>query len=326
MKTRLHILIVSLTVAIALCAVARAMLMDNAEWPAGHKRLIVSSDGRDREFVLYVPPSYDKLKPVPLVVMLHGMGGTAMNSHKETAWSSKAETETFIVAYPEATRPDANSPPSLRNNPQAWNDGSGRFHASEGKIDDISFIRSMLDCITADYDIDSKRIYVTGFSNGASMAFRVGADLTDRIAAIAPNAGACWTKELKLSGSLSLCYITGTSDSLNPIDGGYPKLAFGGKDQGGQKKPRVQETIDKWVKALGCVPEAASDNTKEGVRTRRYGTCQNGVELQFTTVEGLGHHWAGGTSQAPEFLVGKNTKKMNATDAVWEFFGVHPKK
>lgn len=319
-------LIISLTVAIAICAVARAMLIDNAEWPEGHKRLVVSSDGRDREFVLYVPPSYDKLKAVPLVVMLHGMGGTAMNSHKETTWSSKAETETFIVAYPEATRPDANSPPSFRNNPQAWNDGSGRFHASERNIDDVAFIRSMLDLITADYNIDSKRIYVTGFSNGASMTFRIGAEMTDRIAAISPNAGACWTKELKLAGSLSLCYITGTSDNLNPLIGGFPKLAFGGKNQGGQKKPPVQDTIDKWVKALGCIPTAAGDTTKAGVRTRRYGPGQHGSEVEYITVEALGHHWAGGKSQAPEFLVGKNTEKIHATDVVWEFFVAHQKK
>lgn len=326
MKTRLLISIVSLFSAIAICAAALALLANHADWPPGHQRIVVSWGGRNREFLLYVPPLYENSKAVPLVVMLHGMGGTAMNSHKETSWSSKAEAEMFIVAYPEATRPDPKSPPSLRNNPQAWNDGSGRFHASERDIDDVGFIRAMLDRITADYNIDSKRIYVAGFSNGASMTFRVGAELTNRIAAISPNAGACWTKELKLSGGLSLCYITGTSDTLNPIDGGYPKLVFGGKNQDGPKKPPVQETIDKWVKALGGARNAESDITTDGVRTRRYGTSHQGAEVEYITIEGLGHHWAGGTSQAPEFLVGKNTEKLKATDVVWDFFVKHPKE
>lgn len=326
MKTHLLISILSLSFAIVICGLARAILTDDADWPAGHQRIVISSDGRNREFILYVPPLYEKSKAVPLVVMLHGMGGTAMNAHKETSWSAKAEAEMFIVAYPEATRPDSNATPSLRNNPQAWNDGSGRFHASEQEIDDVGFIRSMLDRITADYNIDTKRIYVAGFSNGASMTFRVGAELTDRIAAISPNAGACWAKELKLSGSLSLCYITGTSDTLNPIDGGNPKLPFGGKNQEGPRKPPVQNTIDKWVSALGGLPHAKSDINKDGVRTRYFETSHHGVEVEYITVDGLGHHWAGGTSQAPEFLVGKNTKKMKATEVVWEFFVAHPKK
>ena len=184
----------------------------------------------------------------------------------------------------------------------------------------------MLDRITADYNIDPKRIYVTGFSNGASMAFRVGSELTDRVAAIAPNAGACWTKDLKLSGCVSLCYITGTSDKLNPLDGGFPKLAFGGKNQGGQKKPPVQDTIEKWVEALECTGTTTSDSTNAGVRTRYYGPSRHGSEVKYITVEGLGHHWAGGTSQAPEFLVGKNSDAIQATDVVWEFFVAHPKK
>ena len=326
MKYRSRIFILLAITMIVIGAVSRAMFVEIAEWPSGHHQLTISSDGRDRKVVLYVPPQYDKTKAVPLVVMLHGMGGTAMNAYKETSWSTKGEKETFIVVYPEATRPNPNAAPSLRNNPQAWNDGSGRFHASEEKIDDVAFIGSVLDRITADYNIDPKRIYVTGFSNGASMAFRVGSELTDRVAAIAPNAGACWTDDLKLSGHLSLCYITGTSDKLNPLDGGFPKLAFGGKNQGGQKKPPVQDTIDKWVGALECAGTIMGDTTNAGVRSRHYGPSGHGSEVKFITVESLGHHWAGGTSQAPEFLVGKNTEAINATDVVWEFFVAHPKK
>jgi polyhydroxybutyrate depolymerase len=257
--------------------------------------------------------------------MLHGMGGTAMNAHQETGWSAKGEAECFIVAYPEGTRPSEKAAPSLRKNPQAWNDGSGRFHFAEKNIDDVAFIGSMLDRISADYNIDPDRIYITGFSNGASMAFRVGAELSDRVAAIAPCAGACWTDELKLTGKTSLCYITGTADKLNPMEGGYPKLNFGSNDQGGKKKPAVQLTISKWVEALKCGNSPTNDTSKDGVRVRRYGPSDRGSEVEFITVDDLGHHWAGGASQAPEFLVGKNTNKIRATDAIWSFFQAHSK-
>jgi len=298
----------------------------SAELPKDHQRLSLSVGDREREAILYVPPTYRKSVEVPLVFMLHGMGGTAMNSIKETGWSKKADEAMFIVVYPEATRPDAKSPPSLRANPQAWNDGSGRFHAAEQQIDDVAFIEALVDRVVKDYAIDPTRIYVAGFSNGASMAFRVGAELPSRIAAIAPNAGACWLEKPQPTHGISLCFITGTDDTLNPLEGGFPKLAIGGREQGGQRKPAVQETIDKWVNALECEGTPERDTTTDGVRVRRYGKGRDGAEVDFITVEGLGHHWAGGVSQAPDFLVGKNTKKLTATDVVWAFFSSHPKR
>ncbi|MEO6753546.1 MAG: plasmid partitioning protein, partial [Chthoniobacteraceae bacterium] len=65
-------------------------------------------------------------------------------------------------------------------------------------------------------------------------------------------------------------------------------------------------------------------DTKNGVHTRRYGPGRDGVEIAFITIEGLGHNWAGGVSQAPEYMVGKNTDKLKATDVVWDFFVNHP--
>ncbi len=294
------------------------------EPPSGHQALAINSGGLDRRFLLHLPPAYDKTKPLPLVVMLHGMGGTAANSVRETGWSAKADSETFIVAYPEATRPDGTRPPSLRKNPQAWNDGSGRFHAAERNIDDVAFIRALLDRLTADYRIDRRRIFVAGFSNGASMAFRVGVELSDRVAAIAPDAGACWTETLKPRRGISLCYLTGTADTLNPLEGGFPKLAIGGGDQGGKPKAPVRVAITKWTKALGCPETPMRDDATNGIRTQIYGPGRDGAEVAFITIDGLGHHWAGGVSQAPEFLVGKNTDKLRATDVVWDFFRTHP--
>ena len=294
--------------------------------PPGHHEVVLQVDGLERRCLIHLPPVYDKSRPVPLVVMLHGMGGTATNAMEETGWSAKADAESFIIAYPDATRPDAAQPPRLKGNAQAWNDGSGRFHAAEQKIDDIAFLRALLDRLSADYAIDSRRVFFTGFSNGASMSFRVGAELGDRVAAIAPHSGSSWLKTVQPARAVSVCYLTGTADSLNPLEGGFPKLAFGGRDQGGERKPAAQAMIDQWSLALSCPEKSMSDETANGVRTRRYGPGRDGVEVTFITIEGLGHNWAGGKSQAPEFLVGKNTDKLKATDVVWEFFRRHPQK
>jgi polyhydroxybutyrate depolymerase len=324
MKYRLAAIGIPLTL---LCgAVIGMSSLKSAELPTGHQRLNLSVGDREREAILYVPLKYRKSVEVPLVFMLHGMGGTATNAIKETGWSKKADEAMFIVVYPEATRPDAKSPPSLRANAQAWNDGSGRFHAAEQQIDDIAFIEALVDRVVKDYSINPKCVFVAGFSNGASTAFRVGAELPSKVAAIAPNAGACWTENLRLTHGVSLCYITGAADTLNPLEGGFPKLAIGGKEQGGRKKPPVQETIGKWVKALNCEEKPDRDTTTNGVRVQHYGKGRDGAEVEFTTVESLGHHWAGGAGQAPDFLVGKNTKNLNATDVVWEIFSSHPKR
>lgn len=294
------------------------------ELPPAHQELTISSGGLDRHCVLHLPPSYDKARPLPLVIMLHGMGGTGANAIREMGWSAKADAENFIVAYPNASRPDPARPPSLKSNPPAWNDGSGRFHAAERNIDDVAFIRALLDRLSADYSIDPKRIYVVGFSNGASMALRVGAELSDRVAAIAAVAGACWTETPKPTRGISLCYITGTTDTLNPLDGGFPKMAFGGGDKGGKPKPAVRVTIEKWAKALGCPESPKQDATANGVHTRRYGHGRDGAEVVFITIEGLGHIWPGGVNLVPEFMVGKPTDKLKATDAIWDFFRTHP--
>jgi polyhydroxybutyrate depolymerase len=292
--------------------------------PPGHQELTLEVGRLERSYLLHVPPTYEQAKPLPLVIMLHGMGGTALHSHRETGWSSKADAEGFIVVYPDATRPDSAQPPSLRKNPQAWNDGSGRFHAAERNIDDVAFITALIDSLENSYSIDPRRIYVTGFSNGASMTFRLGAELADRIAAIAPHSGTSWTEVLSPARAVSVCYLTGTSDTLNPIEGGFPKLAMGGKDQGGRSKPPVSNMIAKWAKVLECADEPIMEEIVSGVRTSRYGQGRDDAEVLCITIEGLGHHWAGGKSQAPEFLVGKNTDKLSATDVIWAFFSRHP--
>ena len=149
MKYRLSATAVILVSLFCVLAPSRNASTKTDELPSGHQQMTIPKDGRDRQYLLYVPTRYNKSKAVPLVIMFHGMGGTAMNSQKETGWSSKAEMESFIVAYPEGTRPDINERPSLGKNPQAWNDGSGRFFVAEQEIDDVGFVATLIDQISA---------------------------------------------------------------------------------------------------------------------------------------------------------------------------------
>jgi polyhydroxybutyrate depolymerase len=292
--------------------------------PPDHVRGELKTPQGIREYVIHVPTTCTKTKPAPLVIMIHGFGGTAVNAAKETSWSAKADQESFIIVYPEATRPNRLKPQNFRTNPQAWNDGSGRFHAAIENIDDVAFIGELIDKIAEEYAIDFERIFITGFSNGASMTFRLGAELSQKIAAIAPVAGTSWIENPNPQPAISVCYITGTTDTLNPINGGSPKLAFGGKDQGERAKPPVQHFIDQWLMGIDCPLTPTLDETSNTVRKRVYSNGRDHTELIYITVENHGHHWPGGEGQLPNFLAGKQSDKLNATNAVWEFFKSHP--
>jgi polyhydroxybutyrate depolymerase len=291
----------------------------------GDQTLVLKVGDLERRYTVHVPPSYNGKTPLPVVIMLHGGGGTGRAAALETGWSAKADRAGFLAVFPDAMPPDPMKPSNFRRNPQLWNDGSERFYAGQNKVNDMGFLGAMLDDLAARFSVDLRRIFVTGFSNGASMTFRMGAELSRRIAAVAPVAGACWAEAVTLERPVPMCYITGTADPLNLIEGGVPRLGSGGSDTvRAKKKPPVRESIQKWVKALGC--PAAPEKTSEanGVQTEIYGPGREGAEVVYVTVKGLGHTWAGGRSLLPEFMVGKTTDKLNATDFIWDFFQKHP--
>jgi polyhydroxybutyrate depolymerase len=261
---------------------------------------------------------------MPVVIMLHGGGGTSKSAIRATGWIEKADKEGFLAVFPNAIPRYPTRPSSFARNPQLWNDGSNRFYKGQKAVDDIGFITTMLDEISERFIVDERRIFVTGFSNGASMSFLVGAKLSNRVAAIAPVAGANWLDTVVLKRPMPLLYITGNSDPLNPIEGGVPKLAIGAGDKVRAKpKPPVRKSIAKWAQALDCPVTPSSVSEVQGVRTKTYGPGHGGARVVYIVVDGLGHAWPGGKSLLPEFIVGKQSDKIKATDIIWEFFKTH---
>ncbi|MDZ4773855.1 MAG: PHB depolymerase family esterase [Planctomycetota bacterium] len=283
-------------------------------------------DGTERRALVHVPSGADATATLPLVLMLHGAGGTAEMALVETAFVARSDAHQFIVAFPEATRPDAGKPAAFGSNDPTWNDGSGRFHSGQRNVADVEFIARLLDEIESRYSVDRSRIFVAGFSNGASMAFRIGIELSDRIAAVAPVAGALWIREPKCARPVSLLYITGTADSLNPMEGGVPNPArsFRFERVSDTAKPPVIEHITKWSNMLGCMSAPVTlTNTPAGVTTTVYEGCRGESRVVFTTIAGHGHTWPGGTNALPSFIVGDDTSPVSATDEIWKFFAAH---
>jgi len=290
---------------------------------AGPHTFQVSVNGANRRYVIHIPRTYNPAGNWPVVVVFHGAGGTARSAMRD-GWTASADEENFLAVFPEGTSPHPSRPGRFLHNPQTWNDGSGRLNigAVERNVDDVGFVRALLDDLAARFALDRQRIFVTGFSNGASMSFRIGRELSDRVAAIAPVAGADWAADPpKLGHPISLLYLTGTADPLNPIGGGEVKIGL--KTFG--TKPPTRDMIQRWAQALGCPSEPKSRRDEGGVKAVGYGPCEQGSEVVAYTLEGHGHHWPGGESALPESLAGRNATKLRATDVIWEFFKGHAK-
>ena len=301
---------------------SKALTPESAPHAPGRYAMSLKVDGLQRSFIVYLPSAYDGKTALPLVMMLHGGGGNAKATSWETGWTDKADQAGFIAVFPNAAARNPNRRSSFAFNPQLWNDGSDRFYPDQKAVDDVHFLETLLDLLSESFATDPRRVYITGFSNGASMSFLAAAKLPHRIAAIAPVAGACWIDPGTLKPPVPMLYITGTEDPLNLIEGGSPRLANGNSDAVRSKpKPPVSESILKWVKALGVSDTPASSKSENGIKIERYGGGE--TQVTYLTVDGLGHTWAGGRSILPESMVGATSDKINATDVIWDFFRQH---
>ncbi len=273
-----------------------------------------------RTFVVHAPPGFDGKSKVPVVIMLHGAGGSGEGAMAETGWDAKSDREGFIAVFPDGTPPHPMLPARFLLNPRLWNDGSGRGAIGVDDVDDLGFIAAMIGFLEARYASDPARIYCTGFSNGASMTFSVGLNLSNLIAAIAPVSGHLWYVQKQLAYPVPLLFIIGTKDPLNPIDGGNVKLPW----EKTEYHPPVEDSLKEWERMLGCGPEVQTARGN-GVLEVTYDQCAKGGEVEYYRVRGLGHVWPGGKSRLPEKWVGKPSDNLNATDVIWEFFKTHPR-
>lgn len=284
----------------------------------------VNVDGQSRKYGLLVPDKFDSEGGAALVVMFHGGGGTADNAMHDTGWHIKAQQQGFIVAFPEGTPPDPQQKSDFRKNPQAWNDGSGRFHVERMGINDASFTRALIEDIKGKAKIDPRRIFLTGFSNGSSLVYRLGYELDDIVAAIAPvgSSGLRITAAKPLG--VSLIAIHGALDPINPVQGGAVRN-LGSKAV--DNRPPIEDSVSRWAKMLGCRQNPLRREEISGVLTSRYKDCRASrtKEAVLHLVQDLGHSWPGGHESLPQWLVGPQSSRINATDVIWQFFVDHPK-
>lgn len=275
---------------------------------------------RERNFYLHVPNPLPADKPLPLVLMFHGGGGTPAFAERESKFNALADKEGFLVAYPEGVG-------------KSWNDGRNepKITAQKEKVDDVAFITALLDEVAKRNRLDEKRIYATGISNGAFFSHYLAANLSARIAAIAPVVGGVaepLSTQFHPTQPVSVLILQGTADPLVPYHGGEVTV-FGGK------RGRLIDTDDAlklWVDHNGCDRNAVTNDLADldpldgcRVTTFRYAAGRDGAEVVLYRIDGGGHTWPGGLQYLGERLIGKVCRDLDGTQTIWEFFKAHPK-
>lgn len=282
-------------------------------YEAGDYRRYLEYAGRKRFYDLHVPARYTKSAATPLVLNLHGGGGKPMQQRRDSGMDAVSDTGGFIVAYPAGTG-------KKEDQSLTWNSGIGDNYANQNNIDDVGFIRALLNDVEKLFHIDQKRIYATGFSNGGFMCYRLAAELSDTIAAIAPVSGVMGTGYAKKqTRPISVIHFHGLKDTFVPYNGGSGRGTLKNADL-----PSVEETINYWISFNGCSKEP-QQATREGNALRRYyGNGKDKTEVILWILEDGGHTWPGGESTLPQLMVGKVNTDINASQLIWEFFKRHP--
>jgi polyhydroxybutyrate depolymerase len=272
------------------------------------ERIASVNGGFHREYLLARP----RLAGAPLLVFLHGTGATAQWVDEETGWSAIAAREGFALVLPEALRPDLSRPPKFLTNPQRWNDGLPS-RSGWPSADDVAFLSSVVEDALDRTRADERRVYVSGFSNGAAMTFRLAIERADRIAAIAPVAGYCWVSDPRPTRAIPTLYIIGSLDPLVPLRGGEVRSPW--QHRYVRREP-VTHTLDRWAHAIGCRAPSQVESDDGKLRTEIY---PGPVRFRVVTIDGLGHHWPGGRGGLNERIAGPTLAGIKGAELVLDF-------
>ena len=250
-------------------------------------------EGINREYVLYVPNSYDGTSAVPLMIVFHGFGGSAsdfMNGNMDgnSDMRSLAESDTFILVYPQGSCLDGSS---------HWNPcplGSD----NKSSVNDLEFIESMISNISTQYNLNMDRIYAVGYSNGGMMAYGLANYKSGLIAAVASVSGAMLDCIGPTSHPMPIVHLHGTSDDV---------ISYNGSSDWNS----VQSTLDHWINFNNTTTNPTLTTHNNGGMTIEHYAYDQGdssVSVEHYKYIGGEHVWFSSTFQ------GNNTSEL-----VWNF-------
>jgi polyhydroxybutyrate depolymerase len=262
----------------------------------------VVSSGETREYTLHVPPGYDASRPTPLVISIHGAAIWPVAQQRLSQWDRVADREGFIVLYP-----------------------SGRIGEGPPHFDaeDVTFIADLINEVQRTHNIDRRRIYANGLSNGGGLSFLLSCTMPDRIAAVGLVAAAhlfpaSLCKDLR---PVPMIAFHGTADDDTPYLGGKSGKSWILP----MRFPSIPGITAAWAKRNQCAATPTESRVASDVTRLEYSQCASNAPAILYTIHGGGHTWPGGDGDyLPEWFVGKTTQTIDASSIMWEFFKNHP--
>lgn len=243
----------------------------------------LSSGGRQRTYRLSVPQGFEGRKRLPLVLDLHGSGGTAADQARTSGFETLATREGIVVA-------------TLQADGGRWN-----VPVTDSRADDVVYVSDVIDHVAARVCTDLARVYATGFSGGGRMSSLLACRLNTRLAAIAPMAGLRWPGPCK-GRPVPVLTLHGLADVQNP----YAGHAAG---RGAEWLESIPDALAGWARHNGCDLDVILDDPPGPLSTMRYEGCDNDADVRLIRIDGLGHSWA--------------REHIDATGVMWQFFRSH---
>lgn len=272
----------------------------------------------ERNYLSYIPSNLPKDKKVPLVICLHGFTSSAEETVEisDGIMNRLADRDGAIVLYPNATD-------------KHWNDISGGYYEETRGVDDTGFVAFLTDKYINEYNVDPKRVYVTGFSNGGEMTLTLACRIPEKITAIAciiSNMGVEMAEKYKNGKPLPILIMDGTGDPVVPWNGG--KVEMGGKVMGNLLSN--DDTVKFWVARNGagknCSEENLPDTHPEDGSTvirKSHKNSKNGAEVILYEIVNGGHTVPGMKSDKPANDKNRINMDINGFEVIWNFFMRH---
>lgn len=287
--------------------------------PVARRAGRIEHGGRWRAWHALLPLNHDPGRPVPLVLALHGGGGSGVGFDAVThgQFTREVARRGWVVAFPEGVA-------------NGWNDGrplTGRRERARRGVDDVAFLSALIDHLRQTLGVDPERVYATGISNGGFMAIRLALDLSEKVAAVAavtatlPRALAARVP----TQPVGLLLANGTADPLVPYAGGEVR-AFG-RLRGAVFS--TDETIARWRGWVGARQDARQvaipdrdphDGTRATLATWE---ATRGAAVARLRIDGGGHAWPGGRQYLPAARIGPVSRDLDLVPLLFDFFAAH---
>jgi polyhydroxybutyrate depolymerase len=279
---------------------------------AGSTTMTLSVAGRDRTVIVHIPTGYTGATQVPLVLNMHGSGSTAVDQEAFTAMDATADSNGFVVAYPQGLIPDGSG--------FDWNVPGvpliGGRAVPPGSADDVTFLTDLVHTLEQRYCVDSNRVFATGFSGGSRIASQLACEASTTFAAIAPVSGLRRPTPCPTVRPVPILTFHGTADPVDPYNGhGQAYWTYS-----------VPQAAKDWAVQDSCSTMPTTSQPDPGVTLTRYSHCAGNATVELYSITGEGHEWPGGPPLRRSLTreLGPQSDAVNADTVMWAFFAAHP--